>query len=176
MLAVGAPDTSFSKDRKLSSAACSFPFWSMTFTAAFVRPQAWSTLGTVLSGAVVSAGFSAGRRITWTFEPPNPKELMPMMPPRMGIGLSTTWTRPSLRAGMSGLGLLKWRLGAHTPRSRESNTFVWEEKQQIYKRKFLFCLLMWYLRCRASFNLENGRCKLWKFWCQIPLHRSKKTL
>lgn len=124
MLAVEIPDTSFSKDRKLSSVPNSFPFWSIAFTPVSVRPQAWSTLGSPLVPALGSTAFLGGRRITWTFEPPNPKEFTPTIPPRTGIGLSTTWTRPSRRAGMSGFGLLKCRLGAQTPLSKESNTCV----------------------------------------------------
>lgn len=50
------------------------------------------------------------------------------MPPRTGTGLSTTVIRPSVKGGMSGLGLLKCRLGAQTSRSRDSSTCRMEEE------------------------------------------------
>lgn len=136
MLAAESPDTSFSKDRKLSSAPRSFPFWSSAFTPASVRPHACRSLGTPPGPGLGSAALlGGGRRITWTLEPPNPKELTPTIPPRTGTGLWTTWTRPSLRAGMSGFGLVKCRLGAQTPRSNDSSTWAKHEPQGVKKEE-----------------------------------------
>lgn len=126
MLAAGMSDTLLSKDKKFSSLLCSFPFWMTAFTAASVRPHTGRILGTV-RGMGEFVGLLAGRRMTWTLEPPNPKELIPTMPPRTGMGRSMTWTRPSVRAGMSGLGWVKCRLGAQTPRSRDRTTWGKDE-------------------------------------------------
>lgn len=75
-----------------------------------------------MCGVDGEGGRELGLRTTCTLEPPKPKELMATMPPRTGRGRSTTCNRPSRRAGISGFGLQKWRLGAQSPCSRDSST------------------------------------------------------
>lgn len=113
---------SLSMVTKATSRLCCWPFSSRHRTASGVRPLARSRRGKVMCGVVGLGGRVLGWRTTCTLEPPKPKELMPTLPPRTGRGRSTTCSRPSWSARISGFGLWKCRLGAQSPCSRDSST------------------------------------------------------
>lgn len=127
MLVVGMPDTSFSRAKKPRSSLCFLAWSSNSFTASSVRPHTCTSLGSWVDCDSILDGDemldTGGFKITCTLDPPKPKEFMPTMPPLVGIGLVTTWTRPSASAGMSGLGWWKWIFGAHVPCSRDKTTY-----------------------------------------------------
>lgn len=125
-MALGAVTArSFSMLTKARFWLCCWPCSSRACAASGVRPLASSRRGRAACGAGAAGGRRLGCRMTCTLEPPKPKEFKATLPPRTGRGLSTTCSRPSCSAGISGFGLWKCRLGAQTPFSRDSSTCGW---------------------------------------------------